>query len=98
MKEVIVGSTADIVTEFRDTDNALTAIDGTPTITIKDGEGTEQVTDANLSKETTGRWVYYYDTSGTVLGTHKAIVTADVDTSGSTRTEKKALRFEVVSA
>lgn len=95
-EDYVKGTTVDLVAEFRDSSDNLTSVDGTPTITVTDSDGTDQVSSANMTNEATGRWVYYFDTDGTVRGMHRAVVSADVDTGSNTRTEKAEVRFRVI--
>ncbi len=93
---VYPGSTADIELKVRDNSNNLTDLDGTPTITIVDPDGAEVVTDDSMTKESTGTYVYFYTTNESgPFGLYEAIVSGDADTSGGTRTEKRAIRFKV---
>lgn len=89
------GGTADIVAEIIDDSGGLVAVDGKPTVTITDSTGTVDVSSASMTKEVTGRWVYFYSVPETPRGTYKAVVSIDVDTSGTTRTEKQRVTFEV---
>ena len=89
----VLGSTVDLILKVRDRDTgALTNLDATPTITIDDSEGTEVVSAAATTAESTGVYSYKY-TSGTTdpVGTYKAVFSG----ADGGNTQKAVARFVI---
>lgn len=95
--QVVAGSTVDIVAEFTDEDNNLTEIDGVGEVTIIGPDGVKRENKVDMTKEETGKWVYFYTVpeSGPE-GMWKAIGQGDVDTGSNTRVERDRVFFQVV--